>query len=61
LLLSGFDPIVLIDEEGVGETSGQRPDPTLEMHRASQEQVRQKKQAFFSRCGSLTVRNFTSG
>jgi hypothetical protein len=49
LLPSGFDPVVLIDEEGVGETSDQRPDSTSARRSRLAKRNRQKKQVFFAR------------
>jgi hypothetical protein len=46
-------------KEGVGETSGQTAGSNFEEGaRADRRPVRQKKQVFFVRCGSLEVRNF---
>jgi hypothetical protein len=56
---SGFDPIVLIDEEGVGETSGQRPDRALEKRSRFTTESPAEETGFLRSCGCPTVRNFT--
>jgi hypothetical protein len=52
LLEAGLNRKLWSTKEGVGETSGQRPDLNF------RKTIRQKKEVFFVRCGSL-VRNFT--
>jgi len=59
LLEADFDRRLWSTKEGVGETSGQTAGSYFSKEFALFEKpVRQKKQVFFVRCGSL-LRNFT--
>jgi hypothetical protein len=49
----------LTTKEGVGETSGQTAGSNFKKRSRFGRAVRQKKQVFFVRCGSLEIRNVT--
>jgi hypothetical protein len=59
LLEADFNRWLWSTKEGVGETSGQTAGSYFSKSSLLVKPVWQKKQAFFVRCGSLGIRNFT--